>query len=72
MPALEAVFGLINGRAESNWKIAGHTDNQGSDKINIPLSKARAASVVAWLQAHGVPRKPPACGGLRRNAARGG
>jgi OmpA-OmpF porin, OOP family len=53
-PALEAVLGLINGRPESNWVIAGHTDNQGSDKINIPLSKGRAASVVSWLTAHGV------------------
>jgi len=53
-PALEAVLGLINGRAGSNWIIAGHTDNQGSDALNIPLSKARAASVVSWLRAHGV------------------
>lgn len=55
LPALQAVLGLINGRPGSNWVIAGHTDDQGSDNINTPLSKARAASVVAWLQAHGVP-----------------
>jgi OmpA-OmpF porin, OOP family len=54
LPALEAVLGVINGRPGSNWIIAGHTDNQGSDEINIPLSKARAASVIAWLTAHGV------------------
>jgi outer membrane protein OmpA-like peptidoglycan-associated protein len=54
MPALNAVLGLINGRPGSNWIIAGHTDNQGSDALNIPLSKARAASVVSWLTAHGV------------------
>ncbi len=54
MPALEAVLGLINGRAGSNWIIAGHTDNQGSDALNIPLSKARAASVVSWLTGHGI------------------
>ncbi|MFZ0212298.1 MAG: OmpA family protein [Candidatus Acidiferrales bacterium] len=54
LPALQAVLGLINGRPGSNWIIAGHTDNQGSDRLNIPLSKARAASVVSWLTAHGV------------------
>jgi outer membrane protein OmpA-like peptidoglycan-associated protein len=54
LPALEAVLGLIKGRPGSNWIIAGHTDNQGSDKINIPLSKARAASVISWLTEHGV------------------
>ena len=54
MPALNAVLGLIDGRPGSNWIIAGHTDNQGSDALNIPLSKARAASVISWLTAHGV------------------
>lgn len=55
MPALNAILGLINGRPGSAWIIAGHTDNQGSDSLNIPLSKARAASVVAWLTGHGIP-----------------
>jgi OOP family OmpA-OmpF porin len=54
MPALNAVLGLIKGRPGSNWIIAGHTDNQGSDRLNIPLSKARAASVVSWLTGHGI------------------
>jgi OmpA-OmpF porin, OOP family len=54
LPALNAVLGLINGRPGSTWIIAGHTDNQGTDKLNIPLSKSRAASVISWLTAHGV------------------
>jgi len=54
MPALNAVLGLINGRPGSKWIMAGHTDNQGSDALNIPLSKARAASVISWLTAHGI------------------
>ncbi len=54
MPALNAVLGLINNHAGSRWIISGHTDNQGSDRLNIPLSKARAASVVSWLTAHGI------------------
>ena len=54
IPALNAVLGLINGRPGSNWIISGHTDNQGSDALNIPLSKARAASVISWLTSHGI------------------
>lgn len=54
MPALNAVLGLISGRPGSTWVIAGHTDNQGSDALNIPLSKARAASVIGWLTGQGV------------------
>ena len=54
MPALNAILGLINGRPGSAWIIAGHTDDQGSDALNIPLSKARAASVIAWLTARGI------------------
>ncbi|MBZ5527752.1 MAG: OmpA family protein [Acidobacteriia bacterium] len=53
-PALAAVLGLINNRPGSRWMIAGHTDNQGAAARNQPLSEARAASVVAWLTAHGV------------------
>jgi len=53
-PALAAVLTLINGRSGSRWLIAGHTDNQGSAELNGRLSKARAASVIAWLTAHGV------------------
>lgn len=54
LPALQAVLTLIKAHAGSNWIISGHTDNQGSDALNIPLSKARAASVITWLTAHGV------------------
>lgn len=54
MPALNAVLGLIHDRQGSTWIIAGHTDNQGSDALNVPLSKARAAAVIAWLTAQGI------------------
>jgi outer membrane protein OmpA-like peptidoglycan-associated protein len=33
-------------------RIDGYTDNQGDDAINIPLSRARANAVKAWLQRH--------------------
>ena len=54
LPALQAVLGLINGRPGSSWIISGHTDNQGSDVTNLPLSEARAASVKSWLTNHGL------------------
>ena len=53
-PALEAVLGLINNHPGSRWTIAGHTDNQGNSAHNQVLSQNRAASVIAWLKAHGV------------------
>ncbi len=54
MPALNAVLGLIKNHAGSRWIIAGHTDNQGSEEHNQPLSERRAASVITWLKTHGV------------------
>jgi outer membrane protein OmpA-like peptidoglycan-associated protein len=54
IPALNAVLGLINNHPGSHWIIAGHTDNQGNAAHNQTLSVARANSVVAWLEAHGV------------------
>jgi outer membrane protein OmpA-like peptidoglycan-associated protein len=53
-PALEAVLGLINNHLGSRWMIAGHTDNRGNSAHNQVLSQNRAASVIAWLKAHGV------------------
>lgn len=54
LPALNAVLGLINNHPGSRWLIAGHTDNQGSEAHNLPLSQARAESVVMWLKQHDV------------------
>ncbi len=35
-------------------EINGHTDNQGTDKINDPLSRSRAGNVRAYLQKKGI------------------
>lgn len=35
-------------------RVEGHTDNRGNPVANKDLSKRRAASVVAWLTAHGI------------------
>jgi len=34
--------------------IIGHTDNSGDERVNQPLSKARADSVVAYMVARGI------------------
>lgn len=35
-------------------RVEGHTDNRGSSRYNLQLSKRRAASVVQYLTQHGV------------------
>ena len=35
-------------------EVRGHTDNRGSDKLNLNLSQRRAESVMNYLKAHGV------------------
>jgi outer membrane protein OmpA-like peptidoglycan-associated protein len=39
----------------SSLTISGYTDSQGTDKINMPLSKNRAKSVNDYLASKGVP-----------------
>jgi OOP family OmpA-OmpF porin len=34
--------------------IEGHTDSTGGDKINVPLSKARAKSVYDYIVSQGI------------------
>jgi outer membrane protein OmpA-like peptidoglycan-associated protein len=53
LPALNAVLGLINNHPEARWLISGHTDSQGKEAHNLPLSQGRAQSVVTWLKQHG-------------------
>ena len=36
------------------FEVQGHTDNQGSDKINDPLSQQRAEAIVKALEGLGV------------------
>jgi len=55
--ALQNVLALIDKMPGSKWIISGHTDNQGGAEMNQKLSRARAASVIAWLVTHGVDAK---------------
>lgn len=62
LPASEPVLTdvlaiLMSAEDVTRVRIEGHTDDRGSDRGNLRLSRARAASVLRWLEAHGLPRE---------------
>ncbi|MES2329135.1 MAG: OmpA family protein [Bacteroidota bacterium] len=52
--ALNDVAGILKEDAALKLDIEGHTDSTGGDKINVPLSKARAKSVNDYIISQGV------------------
>lgn len=52
---LEIVAGLLKSDPNKKLKIAGHTDDKGTDDYNLNLSRARAETVKVQLVALGVP-----------------
>lgn len=57
-PDSEKVLGelvsLLQKQPEWSLVVAGHTDNVGSDAVNVPLSRQRAEAVIAWLAGKGI------------------
>jgi OOP family OmpA-OmpF porin len=53
-PTLRKILKLLQDEPSLAFEIQGHTDSQGSDKVNGPLSQARAAAVKAWLVSQGI------------------
>ncbi len=54
-PVLMDVLAILESTEDvARVRIEGHTDDRGRDSANIRLSRARAASVRSWLEAHGV------------------
>jgi outer membrane protein OmpA-like peptidoglycan-associated protein/outer membrane protein W len=51
---LDEVAAVLRQRVGSKAQIHGYTDSRGSDAFNQKLSERRAASVVAYLVAHGI------------------
>lgn len=49
------ISGLVNIKAQPNWLIVitGHSDNSGTSRQNLDLSKARAMAVRDWMQQMG-------------------
>ncbi len=59
LPASEPVLDEVRAVIAANSKlrklrIEGHTDDRGSDKHNMELSRQRARSVARWLVDHGI------------------
>jgi peptidoglycan-associated lipoprotein len=51
---LEAKAPILNGSPELRIRLAGHTDNRGSDEYNLALGQRRAAAVRRFLAVLGV------------------
>ena len=55
-PVLKELLGLLQKQPDWSLMVAGHTDNVGTDAVNVPLSQQRAEAVIGWLSAKGVER----------------
>lgn len=53
-PILDEVVGVMKARENLRIGVYGHTDSRGSDVYNLNLSKRRAASVMKYLNEHGI------------------
>lgn len=53
---LAEMAALLQKQPEWYMLVAGHTDNVGTDAVNIPLSRQRAEAVINWLAAKGINR----------------
>jgi len=54
MEEIEKVADYMKKNPSARFEVQGHTDNQGSDAVNDPLSQKRAEAVVSALEGLGV------------------
>ncbi|MBF0423552.1 MAG: OmpA family protein [Magnetococcales bacterium] len=54
--SLQSVVRVLKENPGMNFEIQGHTDSQGTDKINRRLSNKRAEAVKAFLVKRGIPK----------------
>jgi outer membrane protein OmpA-like peptidoglycan-associated protein len=54
MDEIRKVADYMKKNPSARFEVQGHTDNQGSDKVNDPLSQQRAEAVVKALEGEGV------------------
>ena len=53
--SLDAKVAILNASAGVKIRVAGHTDERGSDEYNLALGQRRAAAAKRYLTQHGVP-----------------
>ena len=53
-PELDRVVEFLQNNSKIEIQVAGHTDNVGTEKYNLDLSEARAASVSQYLKDKGI------------------
>ena len=53
-PSLDELAKFLNDNKSFNLSLVGHTDNQGSDELNLKLSKGRANAVKTYLEGKGI------------------
>ena len=53
--SLDAKVGILNASTDVKIRVAGHTDERGSDEYNLALGQRRAAAAKRYLTQHGVP-----------------
>ena len=53
-PTLRNILKVLTDDPALRFEVQGHTDSQGSAKVNGPLSERRAGAVKAWLVGQGV------------------
>ena len=54
MAEIQKIAEYMKKNPTARFEVQGHTDNQGSDKVNDPLSQQRAEAVVKALEEQGV------------------
>lgn len=54
MAEIQKVADYMKKNPSARFEVQGHTDNQGSDKVNDPLSQQRAEAIVKALEGLGV------------------
>ena len=52
--ALDAKLGVLNANPDTRIRIAGHTDERGSDEYNLALGQRRAAQAKRYLTQRGI------------------
>jgi peptidoglycan-associated lipoprotein len=52
--ALDAKLPILRANPQVRIRIAGHTDERGSDEYNLALGQARAAAARRYLEARGI------------------